>query len=73
MSSQLHPLISSKRCHGVVSGGPLNRANQAAPLRVSDLVLLHETPETSDDDWNRLMSGAVGSLSVLCICKGTVE
>ena len=55
---QLHPLISSKRCHGVVSGGPLNRANQAAPLRVSDLVLLHETLETSDDDWNRLMSGA---------------
>ena len=38
--------------------GPLNRANQAAPLRVSDLVLLHETLETSDDDWNRLMSGA---------------
>ena len=55
---QLHPLISSKRCHGVISGGPLNRANQAAPLRVSDLVLLHETLETSDDDWNRLMSGA---------------
>ena len=46
---QLHPLFSSKRCHGVVSGGPLNRANQASPLRVSDLVLLHKTLETSDD------------------------
>ncbi len=57
--AQLHPLINSKRCHGVVSGGPVNRANQAAPLKVNDLVLLHdETLETSDDDWNRLMSGA---------------
>ena len=55
---QLQSLINSKRCHGVVAGGPVNKANQAAPLKVSDLVLLHETLETSDDDWNRLMSGA---------------
>ena len=55
---QLQSLMNSKRCHGVVAGGPVNKANQAAPLKVSDLVLLHETLETSDDDWNRLMSGA---------------
>ena len=55
---QLQSLINSKRCHGVVAGGPVNKANQAAPLKVSDLVLLHETLKTSDDDWNRLMSGA---------------
>ena len=55
---QLQSLINSKRCHGLVAGGPVNKANQAAPLKVSDLVLLHETLETSDDDWNRLMSGA---------------
>ncbi len=55
---QLQSLINSKRCHGVVSGGPANKANQAALLKVSDLVLLHETLETSDDDWDRLMSGA---------------
>ena len=33
---QLQSLISSKRCHGVISGGPVNRANQAAPLSVRD-------------------------------------
>ena len=55
---QLQSLINSKRCHGVVSGGPVNKANQAAPLKVSDLVLLHETLETSEDYWDRLMSGA---------------
>ena len=55
---QLQSLIHSKRCHGVVSGVPVNRANQAAPLKVKDLVVLHETLESSEDDWNRLMSGA---------------
>ena len=54
---QFQSLILSKRCHGVISGGPVKRADQAAPLRVRDLVVLHETLESSDD-WNRLMSGA---------------
>ena len=55
---QLHLLTISKRCYGVISSGPINRAKQAAPLRVQDLVHLHDVLETSHDMWDRVMSGS---------------
>ena len=54
----LQTLIVSKRCYGAISGGPVNRANQAAPLSVRDLVCLHETLESSEDIWDCMMAGA---------------
>ena len=54
----LHPLIVSKRCHGAISSGPVNRANQAAPLKVQDLVKLHDILETSQDGWDKVMAGS---------------
>ena len=33
----LQTLTVSKRCYGAISGGPVNRANQAAPLSVRDV------------------------------------
>ena len=59
----LHPLTISKRCYGAISSGPVNRAKQAAPLSVRDLVHLHEVLETSDDVWDRVMSGS----SLFCV------
>ena len=50
----LHLLTISKRCYGVISSGPVNRAKQAAPLRVQDLVHLHDVL----DMWDRAMSGS---------------
>ena len=55
---QLSTLISSKRCYGVISSGPINRASQAAPLRVRDLVKLHDVLESSGEVWDRMMAGA---------------
>ena len=55
---ELQTLIVSKCCYGAISGGPVNRANQAAPLSVRDLVWLHETLESSKDVWGRMMAGA---------------
>ena len=59
----LHPLTVSKRCYGAISSGPVNRANQAAPLAVRDLVKLHEILESSDDMWDRVMAGS----SLFCV------
>ena len=41
----------------------MNRANQAAPLAVRDLVKLHEILESSDDMWDRVMAGS----SLFCV------
>ena len=60
---QLHALTISKRCYGAISSGPVNRAKQAAPLSVRDLVCWHDILETSDDVWDRVMSGS----SLFCV------
>ena len=50
--------ISSKRCHGVISAGPLGKANQAEPLTVANLERLHAILEGTGDAWDKLASGA---------------
>ena len=60
---ELHALTVSKRCYGAISSGPVNRAKQAAPLSVRDLMCLHDILETSDDVWDRVMAGS----SLFCV------
>ena len=55
---ELHKSISSKRCHGVISAGPLGKASQADPLTVANLERLHAILEGSGDAWDKLASGA---------------
>ena len=54
----MHELITSRRCFGAIASGPVEKANQAAPLRVSDLVALHEILEGAGDLWDKAMAGA---------------
>ena len=54
----MHKSISSKRCHGVISAGPLGKANQAGPLTVANLERLHASLEGTGDAWDKLASGA---------------
>ena len=55
---ELHKSISSKRCHGVISAGPLGKANQAEPLTVANLERLHAILEGTGGAWDKLASGA---------------
>ena len=54
----IHNITVSKRCYGAIATGPIEKAKQAAALKVADLISLHETLEGSQDPWDRVMAGA---------------
>lgn len=54
----MQDLTTSRRCFGAIASGPVEKAKQAAPLRVADLVALHEILEGAQDQWDKAMSGA---------------
>ena len=54
----LQKAISSKRCYGAIAAGPVGRADQAAPLKVSDLERLHSVLESDGHIWDKLACGA---------------
>ena len=60
---EIHELTCSRRCYGAIAAGPLEKANQAGPLTVADLRLLHEVLEGSSELWDRAMAGA----SLFCV------
>ena len=55
---EIHDLTVSKRCFGAIATGPVEKAKQAAPLKMADLISLHETLAGSKDPWDKVMAGA---------------
>ena len=55
---EIHDLTESKRCFGAIASGPVEKAKQAAPLKMADLISLHETLAGSKDPWGKGMAGA---------------
>ena len=54
----LHDLTNSRRCLGAIAMAPMEKANQAAPLKVSEVQMLHDALESSQDIWDRVAAGA---------------
>ena len=55
---EIHNITVSKRCFGAIASGPVEKAKQAAPLKMADLISLHETLAGSKDPWDKVMAGA---------------
>ena len=56
---ELEPLTNSARCKGACMGDVLRERLQASPLKVVELLRLHDLLYSCDDPWVRLFSGAL--------------
>lgn len=56
--SELEVVINSARCRGTTKPKGVVEKNQASPLKVEEVRLLHSNLENNSEIWNRMFSGA---------------
>ena len=64
---ELQGILNSKRCSGVSREENPKERKQASPLKVNELVKLHETLENGSDEWDSAFAGAA---LLCCYCRG---
>ena len=65
--TELQEILNSKRCSGVSREETPKERKQASPLKVNELLKLHETLENGADDWDSVFAGAT---LLCCYCRG---